>query len=57
VATGSNGLEELVGKLDDGGIQFGAFRAAAIERKGQKLRWVIMGMGYYILWWKDCVKD
>lgn len=40
VATGAGGLEELVSKLDDGEVQFGAFRAAAIERKGAKLRCV-----------------
>lgn len=38
VATGSGGLDELAAKLSDSDIQFGAFRAAAIERKGQKLR-------------------
>lgn len=38
VATGSGGLDELAAKLSDNDIQFGAFRAAAIERKGQKLR-------------------
>ena len=37
-ASGEGGLDELEAYLGDTEVQFGAFRVAAVERKGVKLR-------------------